>query len=86
VRVPAYGIPYRSLTPTGQDSLLVAGRSFSADHTALASARVMATCMAMGQGAGVAAALAAQDGVSVRQVAIGRLQEILRAQGAYLVQ
>jgi len=86
VRVPAYGIPYRCLTPVGQDSLLVAGRSLSADHTALASARVMATCMAMGHGAGVAAALAAQEEIPTRQVAIPRLQSILRSHGAYLVE
>jgi hypothetical protein len=86
VRVPAYGIPYRCLTPKGLDNLLVAGRSISADHTALASARVMATCMAMGQAAGTAAALAARDGASTRQVAVGRLRETLREQGAYLVE
>jgi len=86
VRVPAYGIPYRCLTPKGQDTLLVAGRSLSADHTALASARVMATCMAMGQAAGAAAALAARDGVSTRQIDVRRLREILRSQGAWLVE
>ena len=70
----------------GQDSLLVAGRSLSADHTALASARVMATCMAMGHGAGVAAAFAAQEEIPTRQVDIARLQSILRSHGAYLVE
>ncbi len=85
-RVPAYGIPYRCLTPKGQDALLVAGRSISADHTALASARVMATCMAVGHAAGVAAALAAREGISTRQVDVRGLQEMLRAQGAWLVE
>jgi hypothetical protein len=37
--------------------VLVAGRCFSATHDAHASARSMATCMAMGQAAGAAAAL-----------------------------
>lgn len=86
VRVPAYGIPYRCLTPKGLDALLVAGRSISADHTALASARVMATCMAIGHAAGAAAALAARAGASTRQVDVRRLQDMLREQGAYLAE
>jgi glycine/D-amino acid oxidase-like deaminating enzyme len=53
-----YGIPYRSLQPRGLDNILVAGRCFSATHDAHASARSMGTCMAMGQAAGTAAALA----------------------------
>jgi len=57
-----YGIPYRSLLPAGIEGLLVAGRCFSATHDAHASARSMATCMAMGQAAGTAAALAASAG------------------------
>ena len=64
----------------------MAGRNISADHTALASARVMATCMAMGQGAGVAAAVAVDEEVSTREVNVARVQGILREQGAYLFQ
>jgi hypothetical protein len=52
-----YGVPYRSLQPQKLDNVLVAGRCFSATHEAHASARSMATCMAMGQAAGTAAAL-----------------------------
>ena len=52
-----YGIPYRSLLPQRRDNVIVAGRCFSATHDAHASARSMATCMAMGQAAGTAAAL-----------------------------
>ena len=40
------------------ENVLVAGRCFSATHDAHASARSMGTCMAMGQAAGTAAALA----------------------------
>ena len=57
-----YGIPYRCLVPLDVDGLLVAGRCFSATHDAHASARSMATCMAMGQAAGTAAVLAAAGG------------------------
>ncbi len=79
-----YGIPYRCLLPTGMDGLLVAGRCFSATHDAHASARSMATCMAMGQAAGTAAAMAARDGIAPRMVDAGALRERLAADGAAL--
>ena len=53
-----YDIPYRCLLPADLDGMLVAGRCLSASHDAHASARNMAQCMAMGQAAGTAAALA----------------------------
>jgi len=55
-----YGIPYRCLLPEITPNLLMAGKCFSADFEAHASARVQATSMAMGQAAGTAAALAVQ--------------------------
>lgn len=85
-RVPAYGIPYRCLTPKNTENLLVAGRCFSATHEALASARVMATCMAMGQAAGEAATWAVREECSTRQVDVADLQKRLRANRAYLFQ
>ncbi len=52
------GIPYRTLLVRDAANVLVAGRCFSATHDAHASVRSMAQCMAMGQAAGTAAALA----------------------------
>jgi FAD dependent oxidoreductase len=79
-----YGIPYRSLLPAGVDGLLVAGRCFSATHDAHASARSMATCMAMGQAAGTAAVLASAVGTSPRAVPAQLLRDGLLAAGALL--
>ncbi len=79
-----YGIPYRALLPAGLDGMLVAGRCFSATHDAHASARSMATCMAMGQAAGTAAAMAAADGTTPRHVDASGLRDRLRADGALL--
>lgn len=84
-RIPAYGIPYRCLTPRSLDNVLVAGRSFSATHEALATARVMATCMAMGQAAGEAGAWAVREECGTRQVDVPGLQDRLRANGAFLL-
>jgi glycine/D-amino acid oxidase-like deaminating enzyme len=79
-----YGIPYRCLLPTGVEGMLVAGRCFSSSHDAHASARSMATCMAMGQAAGTAAALAAAAGTTPRLVNVRTLREELVGAGALL--
>ncbi|HKQ31347.1 MAG TPA: FAD-dependent oxidoreductase, partial [Burkholderiales bacterium] len=55
----AYDIPLRALLPVGVDGLLVAGRCISGTHEAHSSYRVMPVAMAVGQAAGVCAALAA---------------------------
>jgi glycine/D-amino acid oxidase-like deaminating enzyme len=73
-----YGIPFRALQPRGLANVLAAGRCFSATHDAHASARSMGTCMAMGQAAGTAAALADEP----RRLDPRALRERLRADGA----
>ena len=87
-RIPApgtsYDIPYRCLLPAKIENLLVAGRCFSATHEALASARMMPSCMAMGQAAGTAAALAINQNVSPRRLSVPTLQKRLREQGAMI--
>lgn len=80
----AYEIPYRSLVPLRVERLLVAGRCLSATHEAMAATRVMPPAFATGHAAGVAAALAVQDGITPRKVDIDRLQRSLLAQDAYL--
>ena len=79
-----YGIPYRSLLPAGIEGLLVAGRCFSATHDAHASARSMATCMAMGQAAGTAAALGSAAGTTPRELPFDAIRSRLLADGALL--
>ncbi|MFN3485743.1 MAG: FAD-dependent oxidoreductase, partial [Planctomycetota bacterium] len=78
------GIPFRTLVPRGAENLLVAGRCFSATHDAHASVRSMAQCMAMGQAAGTAAALAVPRGGGVREVPFTLLRDRLRHLGAVL--
>jgi glycine/D-amino acid oxidase-like deaminating enzyme len=81
---PPYDIPYRTLLPRGFDNLLVAGRCHSATSEALASSRVTATAMGMGQAAGTAAAMAVTAKCAPRGVAIPLLQARLRGDGAIL--
>ncbi len=80
----AVGIPYRSLVARDAANVLVAGRCFSATHDAHASVRSMAQCMAMGQAAGSAAAMATRAALDPRDVAVEVLRDRLRADGAIL--
>jgi len=72
-----YEIPYRCLAPLGVDNLLVAGRCISATHEAQASLRVMPQCFAMGEAAGLAAALSIQRSIPPREVDAAELRREL---------
>lgn len=77
-----YSIPYRCLVPLEIDQLLTAGRCISCTHKALGSVRVTIVCMAMGQAAGTAAAIATHNKTAPRSVDIHRLRKVLAKQGA----
>jgi hypothetical protein len=79
-----YDIPYRCLTAKDIDNLLVSGRCISATHHGMAGARVMGTCIAIGEAAGTAAALAVRHGVTPREVQVDELRRTLRSQGVLL--
>jgi hypothetical protein len=78
-KIRPYQIPYRCLLPESIRGLLFAGRCISGTHEAHASYRVTGTCMAMGQAAGLAAALAAADGRSPDEVDPALLRRTLEA-------
>jgi hypothetical protein len=77
-----YYYPLRTLLPRSVENLLVAGRHYSATSAAQKISREIPPCMAMGEATGVAAALAIDAGVPVRNVDVAKLQRTLRAQGA----
>jgi hypothetical protein len=78
-----YNIPYRSLLPKGLANMLTAGRCISVDHRVHHATKEIPACMATGQAAGVAAAMAAQ-GRDVKALDVGVLQRHLREAGAIL--
>lgn len=83
----SYDLPLSVAIVKGARNLFAVGRCISATREAQSSARVMGTCMAMGQAAGTAAALCAGDRGwqgDIRETPIPELQRRLREQGAIL--
>ncbi len=80
----AYGLSYRCLIPRGLDNLIVAGRCVSAESDAAGAIRVMPPCMAMGQAAGAAAAIAAREDCATHEVKYETLRAALLDGGVYL--
>lgn len=77
-------VPYRALITKDFPNLLVAGRCISADRKALASLRVQASCMGLGQAAGTAAAQSLKEGKAVQDIDTSALVSKLREIGAIL--
>lgn len=80
----AYDIPYRCLVPQKVENLLVAGRPISCDVNAYGSIRQQPCCMATGQAAGTAAALAVKRKVTPRELDVLALRRNLLEQGVKL--
>src|SRR6056297_489331 len=75
-------IPFRSLVPRGVEHFLIVGRIVSSERRALAGLRAQCTCMAMGQAAGAASALAVQHGIPSREVPAEEIVALTVEQGA----
>jgi hypothetical protein len=72
-----YEVPYRCLVPRNVDNLLIGARCISSTHEAHSSLRVMPVVAGIGEAAGIAAAWAAREGISPRQVDGKRLKAIV---------
>jgi hypothetical protein len=77
-------LPYRMLVPERIDNLLVAGRCASMTHEGQSAARVSGACFAMGEAAGLAAALALSGNTIPRDIAVEKLQQRLKDEGAFI--
>lgn len=83
-KFPNVSVPYSALVPRDIEGLLAPGRHMSCDATSHSFMREIPQCWMTGHAAGIGAAIAAKRGLSVRDVPIGELRSVLRAQGAYL--
>lgn len=81
---PNVCIPYRALVPKKIDGLLVACRAFSSEWQFNEYFNLIPHCIAMGQAAGTAAALAVKSDIRPREIDHRKLQEQLLNQGVIL--
>ncbi len=79
-----YEIPYGCFVPQTGENLLVAGRCLSAEHEAVASARVTAQCFGYGHAIGHAASIAARENIAPRDIQGADIRAILNTQNAQL--
>jgi len=75
-----FSIPYGCLIPEKSKNLIVSGRCISAEHKAMSSIRVMATCMATGHAAGISAYLSLDKNIPVNKVDVKEVQKMLEKQ------
>ncbi len=81
----AYHVPYRAVLPKpDQCTNLLVPVALSCTHVGISSLRIEGAWMVIGQATGVAAALAADAGISVQDLAYPLLRERLLAQGQAL--
>lgn len=73
-----YGIPYPCLLPKEINNLIVATRGASFSHIAASSCRLSRSMMALGEAAGVAAAMAVHQKTTLPEVSVEEIRRILR--------
>lgn len=79
-----YEVPYGCFVPQRGEGLLAAGRCLSAQHEAVASARVTAQCFSYGQAIGHAASIAVKDNLAPRAISGADLRDVLNRDDARL--
>jgi hypothetical protein len=79
-----YEVPYGCFVPAQSASLLAAGRCLSAEHEAVASARVTAQCFSYGHAIGHAASLAVRERVQPAKIDGAIVRALLNRDGARL--
>ncbi|MDO9358997.1 MAG: FAD-dependent oxidoreductase [Polaromonas sp.] len=79
-----YEIPLGCFVPPQGESLLATGRCLSAQHEAMASARVTAQCFSYGHAIGHAAALSLKENIPVRDLRAADVRTLLNKDGARL--
>jgi hypothetical protein len=79
-----YEVPLGCFVPERGEGLFAAGRCLSAEHEAMASARVTAQCFSYGHAIGHAAAISVKDKVAPRTVDAAAVREKLNKDGARL--
>ncbi|WP_461537112.1 FAD-dependent oxidoreductase [Spongorhabdus nitratireducens] len=77
-----YDVPYGTLLPKFGENIIVAGRCLSAEHEALASARVTAQTFEYGHAAGQACVLSLKNNTGFREISGKAVRERMTAAGS----
>lgn len=80
-----YQIPWRSLLQDRVPNLVLAGRMLDADKVAFSAARVMVNMNQTGEAAGVACALAIQEGLNIQDISAGAVRSLLAEGGSIVI-
>lgn len=79
-----YEIPFEVMIPKEVESLLTAGRCISAEHSALASCRVVAQCFEEGMAAAIAMKLSIENEIQPREVDVQLVRQMMIEKGSNL--
>ncbi len=79
-----YEVPYLALVPETGENVIVAGRCLSAEHEALASARVTAQCFEYGHAAAVATVLSLDENTRYGDIEGESVRAAMAARGSAL--
>jgi len=79
-----YEIPFEVLIPEKVDKMLVVGRCISAEHEALASARVVAQCFEEGMAAAIAMKQSLEQSMMPRFLDVNKIRKTMIDYGSYL--
>ena len=79
-----YEVPLNCFIPKNGEGIIAAGRCLSAEHEAVASARVTAQCFSYGHAVGHAATISIKENMLLRDIKGEDVREILNKEGARL--
>ena len=79
-----YEVPLNCFIPKNGEGIIAAGRCLSAEHEAVASARVTAQCFSYGHAVGHAASISIKENMLLRDIKGENVREILNKEGARL--
>lgn len=77
-------IPYSCLLPKGVSNLITVGRCISVEREVLGPVRVMGPCIAMGEAAGIATALAFENNTAYNKVNTDELRQKIMLNGGFV--
>lgn len=83
--VPSFNVPLGVMIPDSVPDLIVTEKSISVSNIANGATRLQPVVLQLGQAAGALAALSVKEGVSLAEVSVRSVQDIILGGGGYLM-